>query len=113
MPTARHMCRLRRIRQRVSIRPLEGKRYPCVNTALQKRLVEAMEAMEIIDAHEHLRPEKSRIELPVDVFTLFSHYTHGDLRVAGMPENDYQVLFDREIPLQRRWKLFSPYWREI
>lgn len=80
---------------------------------LEKHLCEAMEELEIIDAHEHLGPEKVRVESPVDVFTLFSHYTRGDLGVAGMSEEDYQALFNQDIPLERRWELFAPYWREI
>lgn len=80
---------------------------------LERSLYEAMEELDIIDCHEHLGPEKGRVESPVDVFTLFSHYTRGDLRVAGMSETDYESLFDRKIPLERRWKLFRPYWQEI
>ena len=52
----------------------------------EQSLVKAMEEFEIIDAHEHLGPEKGRLEMDVDVFTLFSHYTHGDLLVASVSE---------------------------
>jgi uncharacterized protein len=72
-----------------------------------------MEELEIIDSHEHIEPEKVRVESPVDVFTLFSHYTHGDLRTAGMSEVDYQSLLNPEIPLEQRWAMFRPYWQEI
>lgn len=80
---------------------------------LEKRLFEAISEIEIIDCHEHLSPEKERLETPVDVFTLFSHYTHGDLVVAGMLEQQYQSLFNRDIPLEMRWKIFTPYWEKI
>ena len=80
---------------------------------LEKHLYKAMEQFEIIDCHEHLGPESARVESPVDVFTLFSMYTHHDLLVAGMSETDYKSLFDRKIPLERRWTIFSPYWQEI
>ena len=80
---------------------------------LEKNLCKAMEEMEIIDAHEHLGPEKGRVDSQVDVFTLFSHYTRGDLSVAGMSEATYQSLFNRDISLERRWEIFAPYWREI
>lgn len=82
-------------------------------TELEKKLVEAMRKFEIIDCHEHLGPEKKRVESPVDVFTLFSHYTHGDLIVAGMTEADYQSLYNQNISLERRWALFAPYWQQI
>ena len=80
---------------------------------IEKELYEAMTQMEIIDSHEHLAPESTRVGTPVDVFTLFSHYTQDDLNIAGMSEEDYKKLFDRTLPLEQRWKLFAPYWREI
>jgi uncharacterized protein len=77
------------------------------------KLVEAMEAFEIIDCHEHLGPEQQRLDKEVDVFTLFAHYTRGDLSVAGMPEADYRALFNQDIPLDCRWDIFAPYWKQI
>ena len=88
------------------VREMEGK-------ALEKRLYEAMAEWKIIDCHEHLGPEKGRVASEVDVFTLFAHYTRGDLAVAGMSEADYQSLYNRQIPLERRWQTFAPYWDEI
>lgn len=80
---------------------------------LEKDLLEAIEKLEIIDSHEHLSPEKNRTDTDVDVFTLFSHYTRGDLVAAGMSEADYRSLFNRDIPLERRWAIFEPYWEQI
>lgn len=76
-------------------------------------LVRAMEQFEIIDAHEHLGPEGNRLAMEVDVFTLFAHYTRGDLAVAGMGEAEYQSLYNQAIPLERRWQTFAPYWERI
>jgi predicted TIM-barrel fold metal-dependent hydrolase len=53
------------------------------------------------------------VETEVDVFALFSHYTRGDLRVAGMSDAQYESLFNHEIPLERRWTLFKPFWERI
>lgn len=82
-------------------------------TELEKALLKAMEEFEIIDCHEHLGPERCRVESPVDVFTLFSQYTRRDLMVAGMTEAECQALYDQDIPLERRWTLFAPYWQHI
>lgn len=82
-------------------------------SGLEKRLFGAMGEFEIIDCHEHLPPEDIRLEAPADVFTLFSHYTGGDLMVAGMAEVDYRALRNQDIPLERRWALFAPYWEQI
>jgi len=80
---------------------------------LEQDLVAAMAEFEIIDAHEHLGPEANRVAADVDVFTLFSHYTHADLIVAGMSEADYTSLFSHSIPLDKRWAIFAPYLEQI
>jgi len=80
---------------------------------IRHELIEALAGFEIIDAHEHLGPEKDRLAASVDVFTLFSHYTHYDLVVAGMSQEEYKSLFDQQIPLERRWATFAPYWQHI
>jgi len=80
---------------------------------LQQRLFEAMEQMPIIDAHEHLPAEAVRVDAPADLFTLFSHYTRLDLFQAGLSVADYRSLFDRDSPLEARWKTFAPFWERI
>ena len=82
-------------------------------TKVAQELVSELAKMEIIDCHEHLGPEKSRLASQVDVFTLFAHYTRGDLAVAGMTGEQYQGLFNRDIPLERRWDIFEPFWERI
>jgi uncharacterized protein len=80
---------------------------------LETTLYDAMAAMDIIDCHEHLGTEKARVESTVDVFTLFSHYTSADLRVAGMSVEDYRSLSNYDIPLRQRWETFKPYYENI
>jgi predicted TIM-barrel fold metal-dependent hydrolase len=80
---------------------------------LEQRLISALEKFEIIDAHEHLSPEAVRTGAKVDAFTFFSHYTHGDLSVAGMSEADYQATQNPDLPLDYRWNLIAPYWEHI
>jgi predicted TIM-barrel fold metal-dependent hydrolase len=84
-----------------------------VETTIHNDLIQSMEAMDIIDAHEHLLPESGRVNLPVDVFTLFSQYSQLDLKAAGMAADEVDSLFDREIPLEIRWRKFAPYWEKI
>jgi len=81
----------------------------------RRALLEAMEEFQVIDSHEHLGPEKERVSTSVDVFTLFSNnaYAGGDLKIAGMSEAELQSLFDQDIPLDRRWSIFAPYWEQI
>lgn len=94
-------------------------------TETETRLMAEMATMDIIDCHEHLPPENERTGSPQDVFTLFSMYTGWSLFTAGMDRGssslspwsqdrpEYFSLFDPEIPLQKRWELFKPYWKYI
>jgi uncharacterized protein len=93
------------------IKDLRGITMPSSPT--EQAILNALSSMDIIDGHEHFGPEAARLATPVDVFSLFSHYTHYDLRNAGMSEADYQKLFQRELPLAQRWALFAPYWKLI
>ena len=75
---------------------------------IESRLYDAMAAMPIIDAHEHVMWESERLKADVDALTLFHHYTRTDLRSAGMDQDwAWGKLHDPEIPLDERWKAGS------
>jgi len=76
---------------------------------VEKNLFEAFQEFEIVDAHEHLSPEKVRLEQKVDVFTLFGHYTRVDLWASGMPKEGWNMIHDPTIPIEKRWEIFAPY----
>ena len=76
-------------------------------------LLAEISALPVLDAHEHLPPEKNRTSTPVDVFTLFSHYTQTDLESAGMTQEQYDRTQDTSVPLDERWDLFEPFWQHI
>ncbi|MCM8769524.1 MAG: amidohydrolase [Candidatus Omnitrophica bacterium] len=80
---------------------------------LREKLFEAIEEIKVVDCHEHLPPESVRVARKVDLFTLFSHYTKGDLARAGMAENEIQLLSKEDISLDSRWRLFAPFWEKI
>lgn len=82
-------------------------------TKTEERLIEAMENMQIVDAHEHLPPEHVRTSSKVDVMTLFCHYTRTDIITSGMNPQDYETVIDPEKPLDERWKMFKPYFEHI
>ena len=79
----------------------------------ERKLIDAMCEMDIIDAHEHLPPEQVHLESQQDVFTLFSHYTRCDLFSAGMSTGEWESLFDYDVPLEKRWEKFRPFWNAI
>jgi uncharacterized protein len=76
-------------------------------------LMQAFAEIPVIDAHEHLPPEHVRTGMKVDVFTLFSHYTHLDQTTAGLSEADYERVHNPDLPLEMRWQLFAPILEQI
>lgn len=81
----------------------------------------------IVDTHEHLVEESSRLRPVTDedraspfsfnirwrqkgLGVLFSHYMDSDLVVAGMPEADLQVLWDPDAEPGDKWRRAKPYW---
>lgn len=82
-------------------------------TRTEQKLIQAMAKMHIVDAHEHLPPEKVRTDVPADVLVLFAHYTKTDLVTAGMAPKDYDKVVDTTQPLDERWKLFRPFLEQI
>lgn len=82
-------------------------------TDMEMRLMEAISGLEIIDSHEHFGPESDRLKMPIDALFLFRDYSHWDLLSAGMSEETFQSLVDPNIPVETRWKRFSPYWDDI
>ncbi|MHB0874781.1 MAG: amidohydrolase family protein [Anaerolineae bacterium] len=80
---------------------------------LQKDLVGALRAIEIIDSHEHWGPEDQAVGQPADVFSFFTVYLRNELLLAGMSEAQYQATQSRDIPLSRRWAVLEPFWEQI
>ncbi len=71
-------------------------------------LIREMEQFEIIDCHEHLGPERQRVDNKVDFVNLFFQ-GYNDLPIAGMLPEHVNQLLDDSYPLEYRWRLFRPY----
>ena len=78
-----------------------------------ERLSGAFRDIPVIDCHEHLPPETEQLKKPVDVFTLFAHYTRTDFVSAGMSPDDYGRMIDSTGDLDERWKRYAPFIRHI
>ena len=78
--------------------------------ALLERLSAALEVMEIVDSHEHITPEESRVAESIDFFALADHYLMGDVTSAGLPRASLDLIRSPHAPLARRWAAFEPYW---
>ena len=70
-----------------------------------------LSGIQMIDTHEHLRPETERVAQGADALAiLFSHYTSTDLQTAGLSRRDLAFVRDRTQPLDLRWAIAAPYW---
>jgi predicted TIM-barrel fold metal-dependent hydrolase len=73
-----------------------------------------VDAVRLVDTHEHLPQEPERIKQTVDpLATFFPHYASSDLQSAGMGEEDLLRLWDTSIPLEERWTIIEPWWEKI
>jgi uncharacterized protein len=80
---------------------------------LNKDINEQLLSMPIFDTHEHLMSEKERRLQNLDVFYLFSHYVGSDLVSSGMSEINFNKIFDKNIMIEERWNIFSPYLENV
>jgi len=76
---------------------------------LYEDILEELESIPTIDAHEHLMSEEAYLKEPVDFYTLFSGYCQGDLLSAGATQEDLDFWADRKQPLEARWRRFRPW----
>ncbi|MCL5073528.1 MAG: hypothetical protein M1308_21935, partial [Actinobacteria bacterium] len=69
---------------------------------IKEKILNKIEEMQIIDSHEHLKPEKEALKIKRDVFSLFSAYSLHDLKQAGMSKDQIQFIFNHNVPLEAR-----------
>ena len=69
--------------------------------------------IKIIDSHQHLVPEEIALKENRDFFSLFYGYPYLDLVNAGMSEDQVQTIFNKDIAIETRWEIFSPFWQEV
>lgn len=85
-------------------------RPPGASSAFRRQLAAEVDALWVLDAHEHTIEERERAAHARDCFYLTSHYCSQDLVSAGMPPADVTALTDSTVPLETRWASFAPYW---
>ncbi|MCL5270784.1 MAG: amidohydrolase [bacterium] len=82
-------------------------------------LIDYMQGLDVIDCHEHLRPERDRVAREVDVLTLVSLYAFVDTLSAGLPQEGIKtavgnnLFLDLSVPLEERWRKSWPYLRHV
>ena len=82
--------------------------------SLEAAIREELDAVGIIDTHEHLDTEDELARQSVDFGRLFLHYANCDLISAGCPAEDITTLIeDADIAPRDKWRLIAPYWEAI
>lgn len=90
-----------------------------VGSSLEDAVTNLVAETPFIDTHEHFWEESDRINgiskkqgnMPAPDFgMLICHYTDSDLQVAGMPVREYEKTRAWDIPLNKKWELFAPYY---
>ncbi|HNQ35419.1 MAG TPA: amidohydrolase family protein [bacterium] len=80
-------------------------------------LREGLDRLPVLDTHEHLVPERQRLEGGFDVLSLLLEiYIGGDLLSSGMSRNDLNLVVGRggrPVPLEEKWKRLAPYWPQV
>ncbi len=88
---------------------------PSYQTELYARLHAHLDAVPMIDCHEHLQRDT---ELPtgddIHIGRFFIHYANCDLISAGLPRTDYQRVMDggNGLSPRERWALLAPCYRK-
>ena len=82
-------------------------------SALYHRLHEQINAMPVIDCHEHLIGPEARPPYKEPIAALIHGYVLNDLQSAafGIGDHDVARLEDQETPTDEKWPLFEQLWR--
>ncbi len=72
---------------------------------------QAVDAIQVVDTHEHLEEESRRLKRTIDFATLFEQYASDDLRSAGMTERERERWLAPDTSLDEKWRLFEPHYR--
>jgi hypothetical protein len=78
-----------------------------------------VEETPIVDTHEHLIEEESRLSgkhkriKANDWSFLLSHYLNSDLITCGMPQEELDSFFAAETDPLEKWRLLEPYWDRV
>ncbi len=81
---------------------------------IYNRLLPELNRIAITDTHEHLLSEQEYLQKEANFFSLFfQHYASSDLISAGMDIKTLEYLRTSNDPVDKKWKKFSAYWRNM
>src|SRR5688572_10796506 len=77
---------------------------------LDGELKAAIDAIRLIDVHEHLEEEERRLAASMGCSRVFSPHAEADLVSAGMASRDVARFLARETESDEKWRLLAPFW---
>jgi len=82
-------------------------------TTVHGRIAAAVNAIRLIDTHEHLSAEAERLKTEPSLFNLL-HYVSSDMWADGLDRGvSERTLGNRSVPLEKQWELMAPYWANV
>jgi len=80
----------------------------------EQRIRQSVNAIRLIDTHEHLMSEAEALAAPADFSCLFTNYQQSDLISSGMiSEKVYNILKGRETKLEDKWDAVKEGWENM
>ena len=84
---------------------------PLPKPGFEKRIIDAVNAIRLIDTHDHLMNEKEALAGVADFSTLFINYQLEDLISSGASSDQlYSVFKSRDKSLEEKWDVFKNFW---
>ena len=93
------------------IQMLDAQNRQLPRPGFEQRIANAVNAIRLIDTHEHLMSEKEALTNPADFSCLFTNYQQSDLISSGIiPEKVYNILKGKETSLDEKWFAVKEGW---
>ena len=93
------------------IQMLDAQNRQLPKPGFEQRIANAVNAIRLIDTHEHLMSEKEALTNPADFSCLFTNYQQSDLISSGIiPEKVYNILKGKETSLDEKWFAVKEGW---
>jgi predicted TIM-barrel fold metal-dependent hydrolase len=72
-----------------------------------------IEALTVIDTHEHISSEAELLGMQISIFDLFVPYIVDNLESAGITDDEMYQMKNGQLPFETRWNVFNKYYPTI
>lgn len=78
----------------------------------ENRIRQYIDAMHVVDTHEHLSPETAlKGSETLDFMWLFHHYADDDIKSAGMSKSQFNTLLTDSLTTAEKWRIMKPFYK--